>query len=174
MTDKMKRRLAFMLIFTIVGCASTYVPKPGSIEPDIMPDAGTNTTVTLVNAQPSSQIIQIGSAGLGRSLDGNLQQWTDKAIALTAKTLNKKGFRVIGDSAKVLKLAITHARFDSAAGGWGFQCTVHLNVETGDRHRIEFVGQRKDWKYVGSCNKAFTEAISVMLSDENIQTYITQ
>lgn len=163
-----------MLLLAIVGCASTYVPKPGAIEPGIMPETGANKTLTLVNAQPSSEIIRIGSAGMGRSLDGNLQQWTDKAIELTAKILKKNGIRVIDDSTKVLKLAISRAHFDSAAGGWGFQCTVNLNVETGERQLIEFVGQRKDWKYVGSCNKAFTEAVSVMLSDEKIQTYISQ
>ena len=174
MTITTKNLLLILLVIPIAGCASTYVPKPGSVDPGVMLQSGDNQTVTLINAQPSSAIIQIGSAGMGRSLKGDFQQWTDRAIEVTKKLLKKKGFDVTGDSSTVLKLAITGAEFVSAAGGWGFECTVNLNAETGEGESFDFVGQRKDWKYVGSCNKAFTEVVSVLLSDGNIQGYLAQ
>lgn len=37
---------------------------------------------------------------------------------------------------------------------------------------MEFEGQRVSWKFVNSCDKAFTELISNMLDDERIQSYI--
>jgi len=124
-----------MLLLGISGCASTYVPRPSSINPNIIPEIRRGQTLTLINAQTSSEIIDIGSAGMGRSLRGNLQQWTDKAIVITTKTLAKKGVTVTGDSPKVLKLAVTQAHFESAGGGWGFRCTVKLNVETGKNQK---------------------------------------
>jgi len=51
-------------------------------------------------------------------------------------------------------------------------CTVNLNVDTGNKQRPEFVGQKVDWKYVGSCDKAFTDAVSGMLADKMIQSYM--
>lgn len=174
MATTMKSLIIFTLFAAIVGCASTYVPKPGSIDPGWISEIRGHTAVTLINAQPSSDIIQIGSAGMGRSLEGDLQQWTDKAIELTSKIFKKKGVGVVDDSPKVLKLSVTGAHFVSAAGGWGFECTVNLRVETGEHKGFDFVGQRKDWKYVGSCNKAFTEVVSAMLSDASIQRYIAQ
>ena len=115
-----KRILLFVLLMGILGCAATYVPRPRSINPNISPENRTNHSLTLVNAQTSSDIIDTGSAGLGRSLDGNLRQWTDQAIDLTKNLLIKRGFTVSSESQKVLKLTITQANFKSAAGGWGF------------------------------------------------------
>ena len=174
MAITIKKLVPILLVTAIAGCASTYVPKPGSIDPVIIPEIRDNQTVTLINAQPSSEIIQIGSAGMGRSLEADYQQWTDRAIKVMVKVFKKKGIGVSDGSPKVLKLAITDAQFVSAAAGWGFECTVNLNAETGEGEKFDFVGQRKDWKYVGSCNKAFTEVVSKLLSDENIQGYLSK
>ena len=170
----LKRNLLLVLLMGILGCATTYVPRPYSINPNIIPENGTNQSLTLLNAQISSEIIDIGSAGMGRSLEGNLRQWTDKAIDLTKDLLIKRGFTVSRESQKILKLAITQANFESAAGGWGFICTVNLTVDTGNKQHFEFVGQKVDWKYVRSCDKAFTDAVSGMLADNTIQSYTTE
>jgi len=154
------------------GCASSHVPKARAANPKMIPNIPAGTKVALINAQPASESVLIGKAGLGRSVHGNLHTWTDQAIIALKHTLEKKGVEVSDRSAKSLKVAITEADLKEAGSGWSFRCTVHFTIEMSNGQVITMVTDNPNWKYIPACDGVIPKIALVALNDERIEKFL--
>lgn len=164
--------LVLVVVMGFAGCAHYDVAKAPALRSDVITNVHYGAHVTFVNAQPSKEDVEVGTAGLGRSLHGNLNQWTGAAISLLQKSLPAPSNSASNQPARSLALSITHAEMSEAAGGWGFKCHVHLDVKMDDGHTLDFVGTGGSWKYLRVCDDAITDAVTYMLKDETVREYL--
>lgn len=121
---KLLKNAFFIMLLGMANCSTTYVPSPGTIKQKNIPENFNRQTLTLVNAQASSESVNIGD-NCPFSLKGNLHQLTNEVIDILKEELGKAGVVFTEDSSKVLKLAVTNTSFESAAGGFG-SCTQQV------------------------------------------------
>ncbi len=165
------RVLVASLFLSLSGCGTTYVPDASAANPKRVPDFPAGTKIALINAQPATELVLIGDAGMGRIVHGSLHAWTDQAIVALERTLEKKGVAVNDHSGKSLKVAITEAVLTSM--GAGFRCTVHFTVETSDGRIASLVALSTYWKYLSACDRVMTNIAVVALNDQRIASFLT-
>jgi hypothetical protein len=168
-----KLSLAF-LIMGFAGCAYHQVAEPLPLAPALLAGVRGGGNITFVNAQPSTEDVEVGLAGLGRSLHGNLHQWTEAAINLIQAALTTPPDSAGSSPARVVVLSITRAELSSAGGGWGFKCKVHLDISIDNNQALAFEGERGSWRFPRVCDAAITEAVSNMLKNDTVRNYLTQ
>jgi len=161
-----------ILVVVTAGCATHHRARAGGFPEGVLAGRRSVGTVAIGNAQTANKFVKIGSAGMGRSLYGDLSQWTDAAIELLAEKLTASGMTVSNASSRKLTLAITDARMSSAGGGWGFKCAVTLSVEGANGLKATFVGERGSWKYPRVCDAGISEAVANMLRDDTVLAYL--
>jgi hypothetical protein len=161
-------------IIGLSGCASSHVPNARAANLDLIPNIPAGTKVALINAQPATDSMLIGNAGLGRSVHGNLHTWTDQAIIALKRTLEKKGVEVSDNSVKSLKVAITEADLKEAGSGWSFRCTVHFTIETSNGQIVTLVADNPSWKYIPACDGVIPKVALVTLNDERIEKFLAE
>ena len=165
-----KMVILIMLLIVAFGCTQRYVPKQYPIRPDMVPEFRGSQTVTIINAQASSEEVLIGSQGMYKWM-ADLQKWTDTAVGLLKTELEKRGIPVTAGAHKELRLAITRANLF-----WGaatIRCILYLNVETGDGYTREFQGNNASgWTLYRACDGAVTRAVTAMLNDDKILGYL--
>lgn len=164
--------LISMLIFATLGCATQHEASYKSFPEGVLTGAHSSETVALVNSQTDTASVEVGTAGLGRSLRGNFAQWTDAAIEVLHEKLTESGVMVSEEASKKLSLMVTDAKMSSAGGGWGFKCAVTLSVETPDGTKADFVGERGSYSYVRVCDAGISEAVANLLRDERMRKYL--
>jgi hypothetical protein len=162
--------LALVVIVGSVGCAYQDVAKPPRLKSRQLAGVGGGGNVTFINAQPSAEDIEVGSAGLGRSLHANLNQWTEAAISTAQRALTTPSVSASNRPARVLALSITRADLDT--GVWSFQCKVFLDVRLDGNPALEFEGERGSMSFLRVCDAAITEAVSNMLTDNAVRNYL--
>ena len=164
--------LLAILVVASAGCATHHRAGTTGFPKGVLAGRRSVGTVAISSAQTATESVKIGSAGMGRSLHGNLSQWTDAAIELLAEKLTESGMTVSDASSRKLTLAITDARMSSAGGGWGFKCAVTLSVEGANGLQAKFVGERGSWEYIHVCDAGISEAVANMLRDETVLAYL--
>ena len=157
----------------LMGCATNYVPRADSPNPELVAGLPAGTKIALINAQPATEFVLIGKAGMGRSVKGNLHAWTGQAIVAIKRSLEKKGVQVSNDSNKSLKIAITQAELNEAGAGWSFRCTVHFTIETSDGQVITLEANDPSWKYLNACDGAILKTALVALTDERVVKFLS-
>jgi hypothetical protein len=155
------------------GCTHHLIPHPQDVNPKRVPAINISKPVTIENIQTSNEEILIGKAG-GHTFNGNLQEWTDKAVDLLKKELEKTGaVAVTGNSTKTLKLAIVKAKL--IRGAWRLNCTLTLKVETGNGYTNEFeVTNLSVGNHSTASGGAITLAVTDLLKDEKILEYLKE
>lgn len=164
--------LTFFILSGFSGCSSYRNAQPKPLEPALLEGINTSQAIAVINAQPSEEIVKVGSAGLGRSIDANYNQWTNAAVEILTKSLKKQGITTAGNSPKRLSLSIEQATLSGAGGGWAFTCNVRLRADTNEHDGLEFEGQRGSWKFIKACDAAITESVVVMLKDQRIRDFL--
>lgn len=97
------------LLVATLGCASSYLPDPRDVDPELVPDFPAGTKVSLVHAQPSEEVVLIGKLAMGSSVSGTMRDWTGQAIVALEETLEGKDVAVGADAGKSLDIAVTKA-----------------------------------------------------------------
>lgn len=160
--------LLLLLTLLISGCATTY--KPGAPVPKLteIPDFPGGTRISLINAQPAVETMEISQPGTGYTVYANLHDWTDQAIRALERTLQKKGVAVAGDAQKTLKIAVTKATLSTAASGWTFRCTVVFTIDAGEGQPFTLGADDTSWKWFNACDGAIEKLVLVALHDERV------
>jgi len=169
MKTKLVRLLPVLLVCLLIsGCATTY--KPGAPVPKLteLPDFPAGARIALVNAQPSTEKVQISQSGTGYTVYANMHDWTDSAIRAMERTLKKKGVTVAGDSKNSLKIAVTKGTLSLAGSGWVFRCTVVFTIDTGDGQPFTLGADDTSWKWMNACDGAIQKLVLVALHDERV------
>lgn len=159
-------------VVLLSACSTTYAPTTGAADPRLLPNIPAGTHVALVNAQPSTDKVLVGDAGMGRKVYANLREWTENAIAGIRKSLQKKGVVVEPAAGKSLKVAVTKAEFEEAGGGWAFRATIAFTIETSDGAVSKLYAQDNSWKFLNACDGAMDKLPIVALTDPAVVQYL--
>ena len=157
----------FVLSFVIAGCSTTYKPDASVPKLTEVPDLPAPTGISLINAQPATEKVEISQAGTGYTVYASLHDWTDQAVRALERTLQKKG-ATVGAGQKPLKIAITKATLSPAASGWTFRCSVVFTIDTGDGQPFTLGADDTSWKWYNACNGAIEKLVLVTLHDERV------
>jgi hypothetical protein len=156
----------------MVGCATNYVPNVKIPKPDEIANIPAGIRISVVNAQPATEKLEITQHGTGYTVYSNLRAWTDQAVRGLSLTLQKKGAVVTSDASKSLKIAVTKAILSSAASGWGFRCTIVFTIDTGDGNLITLGADDTSWKLLSACDGAMHKLVLVTLNDERVVKFL--
>ncbi len=173
---KLDKTISFSILFMILSsCSVNHVIKPTSINKKEIPKFHANNTVAIINAQVSTEVVEIGKVGWAK-IYGNLRQWTNATIDLLKTELTSRCFVVSNNSKKVLKLSITQASLKAVPfPGAGANCKVYLSVETSNKDTKKFEGERYSLAPPNhSCDRAVTHVVSVMLNNDKILSYLKE
>jgi hypothetical protein len=166
--------LSILLVSVVLfsACSTTYAPSTGAADPKLLPNMKAGTHVALVNAQPSTEKVLVGDAGMGRKVYANLHEWTENAITGIRKSLQKKGVVVDPAAGKSLKVAVTKAQFEEAGGGWAFRATIAFTIETSDGAVSKLYAQDNSWKFLNACDGAMDKLPLAALTDPAVVKFL--
>lgn len=166
----------FVLFFFVfaTGCTVTYVPKPESINSGTLSGLQGAGGVSIFNAQNDTTVRELGKAGWG-TMRGDLQAWTETAITLLKTEMEKAGLKTQAGAAKSLKVTIVEAEL--GVSGVDFvaamaKCRVRMRVETGAGYVQEENYQDHALAPPSACDKAVSQAVQGVLSNEQIIAYL--
>jgi hypothetical protein len=151
-----------------VGCTSHYVPKPGVVELSGFSKGNNPSPINIINDQKDSNEITIGQYGLG-TVVGNMRTWTDSAVDLAKRTLEKQGVAVSPSSPKYLKFKVTEAKVDSAGGA---RCKISLKVETGEGYSQAYEKSDTSLNPPWACDKTMSSVINSLFQDKTVLEYL--
>lgn len=130
--------LIFMTSCGLTGGTYSVIPKPQDVNPERVQDFKLNKEIKIVNIQQLKTNTPIGILSFN-NYEGNLNEWTDKAIQLLKSELQKRGGATSEDSLKVLSLSVLNAHVETRASGSGTRCSLTLHVETGDGYNRDIL-----------------------------------
>jgi hypothetical protein len=156
------------------GCAVLHAPKADPIAAGAIPRIHGKGTISVANAQEDKTVRVLGKAGFG-TLKGDLNSWTEAAVALLGKELEKAGLKVQAGGEKSIKVTVLDVTL--GVSGIDFVAAVakgnvRIKVETGDGYVKEYSGEKNAAQPPSACDKALTEAVANILRDERIGSYL--
>jgi len=166
-----KAVLTFTSLLLVTGCVMHAIPNPSPVSPQIAADLTASQPVSVINAQPATEEVSIGRAGMGK-MRGNLREWTDAAVTLLSAELQKRSVSVADNAPKTLKLAVTGARLQSRP--MGASCSVDLCVETGDGQSINLSASASGMQPPKAADGAVSEVVAEILRNRAIQEYLAK
>lgn len=163
-----------LLLAMSFGCAINHVPAAEPISAGAVPQIQGKGAIAIVNTQTDKSVRDLGRAGFG-NLQGDLNAWTETAVQLLGKELQKDGLKVQADGEKSIKIAVLDVKL--GVSGLDFVAAiakgnVRIKVETGDGYTKEYEGEKNALQPPSACEKALTEAVVNMLTDERIIEYL--
>jgi hypothetical protein len=161
---------AFVLLSILSGCTHHYVADPTTFPLDAVPRFSSTDAVALIDGQSSSADV-LFATNMGHEWYGNLQAWTETAIAIAQTELEKRGMSVSQKAPRSLKMSVISA--NTTSGGWGFRCITNLQVETGAGYVRTYVGEGPSPILTRAADAAVMKAVAAMFKDENIISYLT-
>lgn len=177
MTERMPSRVvlgitAVLLVALCAGCTHVYTPKKVYIKPGAVPAFKPVKAVKLTNAQTSTDNSHIAQMGI-HAYVGSLNAWTDVALGVMKKELERQGMTGAPDGSKELKIKITNAKAYAAA--FTMQSIVNLEVETGAGYKNTFEAKAgSGLTMYRACSGSVTRAVELALQDPKIQEYLTK
>jgi len=155
----------------LTGCSHHYVPTPDRPFESITEFTSTNS-ISLLNGQQSGQEVEVFERW-PHTFYGDYKAWTDVAIVITKRELEKRGMQVVGSSPKALKLSVTYAQVTE--GVWGFRTVLDLTAETSEGYRGLYKGKNSSqmWAVIGrQIDGALMRAVVEMLRDQQIVNFL--
>lgn len=166
----MQRTLQFIfgvLLSLLTGCATAYTPSPDRTF-EAIPEFTCRQAVALVNAQPDAQAVSIGGGMLA-----DYRAWTEVAIAIAARELQKRGATVDAKAPTTLQLAVTRADYDV---GWvTLTAEVDLRVELPGGYSRTYTGKNAAAMAASPrhlIDGAMMRAVVELLKDPRIVAYV--
>jgi hypothetical protein len=150
-------------------CATRYTPKPDRPFEAIANEFTSTHRIALRNAQPNKEEVRTGP------WLANYNAWTDVAIAITDRELQKRGMTLAADAGKTLDLAIESGITET---GWvKITSTIVMRATTGDGYTATFTGVNSSAMAANTerqIDGAMMRCVVQMLSDPRIAAYLTQ
>jgi hypothetical protein len=164
-------RLCLIVIglMLLCGCATYYQPatnQPVVLEKDFTGSA----SVSLINGQPSTEEVKFSSRHFA-----NLKAWTDVAISITERELQKRGVKVTAGAPKTITMAIESAKTDV---GWVMISShIVMRVTTSDGYAAMYTGRDKSamaGRPREQMDKSMARVVAEMLNDPKIVEFLTK
>ncbi|NCF28472.1 MAG: hypothetical protein GWP69_13885 [Gammaproteobacteria bacterium] len=171
MMSSIRIALTLTSLLLLGGCTYHQIASPTTYEMVAIPGFSVGGSVSLINTRTSSEdALYLSSAG--RKFYGNLTQWTDTAIAIARRELEKRHATIEPGATKSLGLAITSTR--ATEGFWGFSVFTTLKVKTGDGYTKAYTGEGSSPIATRAPDAAIMESVAAMFRDQKIVDYLTQ
>jgi len=163
-----------ILTVSFSGCINkTYTPKLYPVKPGMIPPMSIHQSINVVNAQTNQNYKIIFN---GREVqEANLREVTEVAIRILTDELRKKGAVIDPDASKILKLSISKIQY--LPTGWGSNCLVQLNVETGEGYYYDIARNNVGYSAGGgpsgaSCDFAVTRTVVGIFENNRFMEYL--
>ncbi len=170
--------LLLIVVFAIAsgGCALHYVPTPSPAF-DVIPEFTTTNAVYLRNGQPSTDEVIWSNFDPRFTGYANLHEWTNVAISLAERELTKRGMTIADGESRSLTMAITSAKHEPVADGFGDQMTIVMHVEAGNGYSADYTGKNASYvmrKIPRLVDGAVMRVVAEVLKDPNIVSYLSK
>ena len=165
--------VGFVVLGAVVlssGCTHVYVPKESNYKSETIPTYTVKSKVTLVNGQQDTTQVQYAT-NMGHKFMANRNDWTEKAMGIAERELNKRGASTAVRSDKKLTLRVSDIVVTH--GAWGFRGKLTLDVVTGDGVAKSFKGEAPSANLYKASSGCLATAVNAMLSDQTIMYYLT-
>jgi hypothetical protein len=132
-------RLLFIVANLIMlgGCAYHYTPSASRrFEP--ITEFSSHNSVALLNGQPSTQEVRIGSAGF-YPVYANYNAWTNTAIEIASRELGSRGLTIVPAAARTITLSVENASYTT--GMVELKCEITMKATTSDGYSTVYVGE---------------------------------
>jgi hypothetical protein len=167
------RVVVVLLAGVLAGCATTIDSDPDTF--DVPADAAKHLrageNVALNNAYPSEMKVKIWADGNLRWM-GDLKQYTDTAITMLSREMQKKSVAVDPKAAKTVTLRVYDVR---ASYGWTIGSVLTLEAQYGDDTKSTITTKNNSpadaWRAVDG---ALMFAVSQLLSDDEFLAYVNR
>lgn len=144
-----------------------YDPQPIPIKEGVLPRAELCRDVSLVNLQDNT-VNYLGE--YTHVWHANYRVWTETAVQVMAMELKKRHATMTDKAEKVLFLTVSNAALSWRF--WNIECSMTLRVRTPDGYDRTFEEVNVERDLYGSCDGVVTKAVTSVLQDEVISTYI--
>jgi hypothetical protein len=162
--------LGLLLSVFLSGCTMTYVPRASTYDCDRIPTYVCGSRVELQNAQADPYEVYFFE-NMGVEYLADLYKWTDVAIAVAERELDKRGLQATSKDGNSLKLKVSKAY--ATRGSWGFRGHAVLEVTTGyGRTKIFRASAPSSHSMQNAASGALSSAVARMLSDSEIIYYL--
>lgn len=161
------------ILSLLSGCAhrDDYTPDPSRPFEPIVEFSSTNS-VSLQNGQQSKEQVVVYNAG---SVYGNLNAWTDVAIAITSRELKQRGLTIVGGAKKSITMSIQSANMDR---GWTVvETQIVMQVRTSDGYTATYIGKNGSGAVAVAHRQidgAVMRVVHEMLKDPRIVAFLTK
>jgi hypothetical protein len=110
-------------------------------------------------------------------MQGDLYSWTEAAVVLLGDEVKKAGLEVKSGGNKSIKVTVVEVKL--GVSGIDFVASiakgyVRIKAETGDGYVKEYFGEKNALAPPSACEKAMTEAVTNILKDSHIVSYLSQ
>lgn len=142
-------------------------PVPESAASGLRVDAG---SIAIKNAYPEPTVVQVSEAGAG--VDADLQQYTETAMTLLERALEKRGIEVAPSAGKTVTLKVTNIVYTY---GWTIGYGLNLIADLGNGQRAVVNASNNSpataWRAIDG---ALMRAVTKLLLDESFQRYVNE
>lgn len=171
-------KIMIILLFLIcIGCTRHYTPDPNAVPLNGVPDFTSSSSISIINNQsPSNEIIF--SVRKYTNWTADLHKWTEAALVMTKKELEKHGMAISEGAEKSHKLSITQA--NHLPGRWKQQCSTALSIDLGNGYsnsysQTEHTGQFALINPIFRCvDAALMWVVSTMFKDPRVIEYLKE
>jgi len=160
--------IGFVLVF-LSGCAHYYQPTDSyPVEP--IRDFSSTGAVALVNGQPSKERVFFYG-----KLYGDLNAWTDVAMAMAERELRNRGIGNIKETSKSISMSIDSTKTD--VGFVMITSTIVMSVKTSDGYSATYTGRDRSGVFgrpKKQMDKAMMRVVVAMLNDPHVISFLVE
>lgn len=166
----MLRRFALASLLGCLGaCATAYTPSPDRPFEPIAQEFTSSQRVTLRNVQTKTEPETSGPWKI------DYHAWTDVAIQIAKRELEKRGVQIVPDAQKTIDLAV---QFATTETGWvKITSTITMTAATGNGHSATYTGVNSSAMAANTKRQidgALMRVVVQLLSDPLIVEYLTK
>ncbi len=165
------RVVVALLVGVLAGCATTIVSDPDTfnVPADAAKHLRAGGNVALNNAYQAETKVKIFTYG-NSSWSGDLKQYTDTAITMLGREMQKKSVAVDPKAAKTVTLRVYDV---SATHGWVIETVLTLEAQYGDGTKSTIKSENSSpsdaWRAVDG---SLMIAVSRLLGDDKFLAYV--
>lgn len=163
-----------LLVGMLVGCAAPTIetdPDTFDVPEDAAKHLRAGGNVALTNAYSAETKVKIWTMG-DSGWFGDLKQYTDTAITMLGREMQKKGVTVDPKAAKTVTLKV---RDVSASPGWTIESNLTLEAQYGDGTKSVITTRNSSpsdaWRSVSG---SLMYAVTQLLSDKKFVEYVNK
>src|SRR5580658_3258731 len=131
-----RRLVVVPVLLLLIGC--THVMTPDASRPfEPIKEFSSTASVELQNGQPNKERVQFGQNGAHKFV-GDYHAWTDAAIQIATRELNKRGVSIVAGAPKTIMMSIDSSHTD--VGMVEIKSEITMRVKTSDGYSAVYIG----------------------------------